>query len=599
MVKPCVNHLVELREICMDFTNPLEIFREAIQNSYDAGATEIWITVCKEEIYGRERVNVIIEDNGEGIPIDKIHCFFDLGESTKSDPKTGRRFSQTVGYKGHGTKIFYNSECVILETWYDGKYIKVKMDEPRANLFRGNIPGYEDPIEVRSDSPNYVEKEHGKCGTKITIQGFQPGVANPCAHLSHVTIKDYILWFTKHGSIEQALLGSVIHKNCVLFLRSFNTDNISSDLKTGEEQYVNGYERIPFGHIFPRECYEDRELTRLQEDIKTNTNKDVNKIDLLCKKIYHSVNETGKNRPDIAFQIIFYIEGDERKRMYNKMLTPKGKRIKYHDDQYPVESRYGLWACKDCIPIVNITNWIETTGIKSRFHAFVNCDKFELTANRSTIDNTPSDIIEAIKERLKDIYKNNIQSSEEYKKIEKLIEEEENQRRLEDEKKEFKKRISRLEKIKKCKYKGVVLFEPQTEAEVYGLVVTLMALEPQLFDFEILDYRTDKGIDFLVKKRGEDTKVADMKYVELKKELGNSFNHAFQFLYKVVCYKIKKGVNRIIASDEGRKLITEKTSSGTKYYLVPDEPDPLKNKIEVIELETFLKEKLNLTFTSD
>lgn len=101
MAQPKVNTLVELREICMDFTNPLEIFREAIQNSYDADANEIWNTVYDDETHGKRKVNIIIEDNGKGIQKENISCFFDLGESTKSDPKTGKKILKTVGYKGH------------------------------------------------------------------------------------------------------------------------------------------------------------------------------------------------------------------------------------------------------------------------------------------------------------------------------------------------------------------------------------------------------------------------------------------------------------------------------------------------------------------
>lgn len=597
MALPKVNTLVELREICMDFTNPLEVFREAIQNSYDAKANEIWITVYEEETGGKRKVNITIEDDGEGIPANKIHCFFDLGESTKSDLKSGKKLSNTVGYKGHGTKIFYNSEGLILETWHEGKYIKSQMDNPRAKLFDGNIPEYTEPVEITEAQKEYIFKPHGENhGTKITILGYQPNVTNPTAHLSHLTIKDYIVWFTKHGSIEPVFYDGEKYKNKVVFLKSFDTERIKPELKVGNEQYIDGYERISFGHIFPEECYETNDLTRLQLDMKTQ-GKEVKKADLLCRKVYASTTETGKKRPDVPFQIVFYIEGDETKRLYNKLLTPKGRAPRLHDDQYTVESRYGLWACRDFIPIVNITNWIETRGIKSRFHAFINCDKFELTANRSTIDNTSSDIMDSIKERMKEIYKEVIQNSNEYKETEKLIQEEEKQRKLEEDEKEFRKRVRKLDKVKKCIYKNITLFEPKTEAEVYGLLIALMTLEPNLFDFEILDYRTDKGIDFLVRKKSDPPEIASLKYVELKNILTGSFNHAFKYLYKVICYKIERGVCRVVGIDGIRNLSLNRYEGVTRYYLIPESPSPSQDNIEVIVLETFLKEKLRLEFT--
>ncbi|NPV14038.1 hypothetical protein HPY86_03795 [candidate division WOR-3 bacterium] len=421
-------------------------------------------------------------------------------------------------------------------------------------------------------------------------------VTNPTAHLSHLTIKDYILWFTKHGSIESEFYGRENYSNKIVYLKSFDTERIKPELKIGNEVYTNDYyEKIPFGHVFPPECYKQHDLTGKQADLQ-DQGKDVDKIDLICKRVYLS-NETGKQKPDVPFQIVFYIEGDEAKRSYNKMLIPKGRVAKLHYDQYTVESRYGLWACKDFIPVVNITSWIETRGIKSRFHAFINCDKFELTANRSTIDNTPSDIISSVKERTKEIYREIIQKSDEYKEIERLIEEEEKQRQLEEDKKEFAKRIKNLSKLKKCVYKNITLFEPKTEAEVYGLIMRLMAVNPDLFDFEILDYRTDKGIDFLVRKKSDPPELPSYKYVELKHILRGSFNHCFMYLHKVICFKIEDGLNRVKGID-GIRIITSSTDRGeTKFYLTPESPSPDQDNIEIIVLETFLREKLKLEFT--
>ena len=44
-IEPKVNTIWEIKEIADDFMNPLEIFREAISNAYDAGAKEIDIQV--------------------------------------------------------------------------------------------------------------------------------------------------------------------------------------------------------------------------------------------------------------------------------------------------------------------------------------------------------------------------------------------------------------------------------------------------------------------------------------------------------------------------------------------------------------------------
>lgn len=100
----------------------------------------------------------------------------------------------------------------------------------------------------------------------------------------------------------------------------------------------------------------------------------------------------------------------------------------------------------------------------------------------------------------------------------------------------------------------------------------------------------------MVKRKDESIQVADFKYVELKNNLSNSFNHSFKYLHKVICYKIERGVSRITGNDDVRVLNMEKIGQETKYYLMPEERSPSQNRIEVIVLETFLKEKLKLEF---
>ena len=94
---PKVNEVNEFLEIASDFEDPLEVIRESLSNSYDAGATEVEITI-RDRPMGSE---IIIEDNGEGMDYEDLESFFDLGNSTKRGRGDG-----SIGYKGHGTKIF-------------------------------------------------------------------------------------------------------------------------------------------------------------------------------------------------------------------------------------------------------------------------------------------------------------------------------------------------------------------------------------------------------------------------------------------------------------------------------------------------------------
>ena len=67
ILTPKVDETQEFIEIANDFSNPLELVREAISNAYDAKATKIKIkfevgTGCGESI-----LEIVIEDNGTGM----------------------------------------------------------------------------------------------------------------------------------------------------------------------------------------------------------------------------------------------------------------------------------------------------------------------------------------------------------------------------------------------------------------------------------------------------------------------------------------------------------------------------------------------------
>ena len=109
-------HIPEVRqahaflEISRDFTTPAEIFREAIANALDAYARTIWLRVAVQRQRGKEVVVIDMADDGVGMSSETIRAFLNLSDSRKPnhapDGMGERRMS---GYKGHGTKIFFNA----------------------------------------------------------------------------------------------------------------------------------------------------------------------------------------------------------------------------------------------------------------------------------------------------------------------------------------------------------------------------------------------------------------------------------------------------------------------------------------------------------
>ena len=105
-----------------DFSNPLDLVREAISNAYDAGSSEIKISFEVVKQYGESILKIILKDNGSGMTSNQLQNFFDLGNSTR------REDVDTIGEKGHGTKTFYNSREIEIYTKHKESGVKFYTD---------------------------------------------------------------------------------------------------------------------------------------------------------------------------------------------------------------------------------------------------------------------------------------------------------------------------------------------------------------------------------------------------------------------------------------------------------------------------------------
>ena len=189
ILTPNVDQTREFIEIANDFANPLDIVREAISNAYDAKAKDIGIRFDVIQRYGEDVLRIILEDDGEGMNRSGLQAFFDLGNSTRRSKRS--QDSTLIGEKGHGTKIFFNSDQVDVVTTDGTSIFHATMEKPFRNLHEGKMP------EVRVQSrPN----GEGFKGTRIEILGYNH---NHTEKFSHAQLKDHIQWFTKHGSIER------------------------------------------------------------------------------------------------------------------------------------------------------------------------------------------------------------------------------------------------------------------------------------------------------------------------------------------------------------------------------------------------------------
>lgn len=550
---PKVDETQEFIEIANDFSNPLDLIREAISNAFDAKATEIKIGFDVVKDYGEKVLRINIIDNGMGMDQDGLQSFFDLGNSMSRDK------TENIGEKGHGTKVYFNSSKIEVKTKKENcpSYHAV-MNEPIKKLYNRQIP----KVEGRE-----VEGVN-KIGTEITIYGYNN---NRRDKFTHSLLKDYILWFTKFGSFE-LLLEHLEHKNCKLYLKGLGNRE--------------KYEEISFGHVFPKESPSVQKLFDIHLVAAPN---------FYCKRIIRKGHL--KNFPEIPYQAIFSIEGNKVKQGSNPMLRRPGKGRVAGD--YTVQERYGVWLSKDFIPIQRKNEWITYKGSEYiKFHAFFNCQDLRLTANRGSIDNTPSEILNDIRTEVKAIYDEIIESND-WTEMEWLESEVDAYKTAEKERKEFEWRKRKILKANICEYKGLVLIEPERESGVFALVVQLSVLEPELLQFQMLDYDTHSGLDVIAKgDRTTPITSAALYYVEFKYYLTPNFNHSFQNLYSIICWDTGIKHDEIIRDfngEERRMQIIQPNNENdhTKYYL--DNPRKI-HKIEVVVLKYYLKEKLGLEF---
>jgi hypothetical protein len=558
-VTPKVNLEAEFWETANDFGDPLELLREAISNSVDAGASWIRIGFFVEEIDGANSLVIELEDDGHGMTREVLaQDFWGLGFSPS------RQDRDKIGEKGHGTKIYLRSERVIVRTQTGTDATESICDRPMRALAtrKSHTP------RIRS-----IEKYQDHSGTFIRIEDYNKSERSTFVQ---DRVKDYLIWFTKVGSVER-MFGVEKLAQFKVFLKCLDVDD---------------FVEIPFGHYFPEQ---NHDIQKLFDALNTEAG------DWFCKQ--YRWEKRLEQLPDVTYEAVISVEGDRVKRAYNPMIR---ERARSDSGKYKVADRYGIWLCKDFIPIQQVNEWISGFGTGSNsfvlLHGFINCQTLKLTANRGSIANTDPKIMMELQKTVSnlvaeidiDLNKNGLYT---------LLQWQSESRTLDQEKAEFDRRTKAVEKRKCGRFDGRLFLEPQNESELFGLFVAIYAIRPDIFEFEPLDYNTTRGIDVIARNKTNDS-VADSTfwYVELKYYLKGSFNHAFKNLRWIVCWDFEKNIRadsefKSIEETDVRRLQIHRDSNGkTSYFL---ENPGRANRIQVIRLAQFLKENLGMEFRDE
>ena len=550
-IEPKVNTIWEIKEIADDFMNPLEIFREAISNAYDAGAKEIDIQVYINKNNEYDNLTIKISDDGKGMTEEQLRNFWDLGYSEKRNEE-----GELIGSKGHGTTIYLKSKYIQVKTTSENDAFESICINPSQSL-RNN--------QNYSPKTKRIEK-YEKTGTEITLKGYVQDESD-YKYFQQNVIKDYIMWFTKHGSFEKEI-GKNNYADNIIKLKAFDESE----------------EIIQFGHVFPAE---NTDIEKLKEKYYSCAS------DYYVKRFVKS--GCISNYPNYKYDMVIYVEGTGAKKEYNKMISDNKKNQVV--GAYKIADRYGLYLCKDYFPIQKINEWISSFGTGSNsyglLHGFINCQQFDLTANRGSISVKNREVMEALKEEVqevlqeiqKDIYKSE-------KGLDILNSYKDEIRTKEVEENEFEKRKKRINQKDIYKHKNVLLYEPKNESELYYVYSILNTLYPEEFEFESLDYNSSNGIDMIVQPKKQSVRDPEYKYVELKYMLSkNEFNHSFKNISYILCWDIDKNIEdgaTFSSKVDGDEWIYR--PGNNKIFLDSGESNV---KIEIIKLKDIFDKHIN------
>jgi hypothetical protein len=334
---PQVNEVNEFIEIASDFEDPLEVIREALSNSYDADATQVDIKIEQDD---EGRNTLVIKDDGHGMDEDDLSSFFDLGNSNKDD---------AIGYKGHGTKIYYKSDKIRVETVKDGTRIESVMDQPWAKLNNRELPTYSvDTTDVEEPSR-----------TRIEVHGFRAGQGFDPQQLTYNKIEHYIKWKTIGGSTAW-YFNDDFHEMDITVELSPSIDDTRDPIKTDNRLKFPAENLDPDGEFVAEEMckhYPPRELTVTLDDG--------------C---------------ELTIEVVGMVGGKEAR---NKLPT-YGKH----------SAQFGIWLAKDHIKVERYNDAIGADNEFFHFFFIANCQDLELSANREKIRNKSGDVYQAITDEL-------------------------------------------------------------------------------------------------------------------------------------------------------------------------------------------------------
>lgn len=488
-----------LLEIVENFEDPFELVRELLSNSRDSDATNVTIEF-KRLPSPDSRVIFIYEDNGEGLKKytdkngnkhDRLEYFFKLGKSDK------RGSPNKIGNKGFGSKICLLSDAVKVSSRYiadDGTVIDkiALLEDPHKKLNNREV------VEtiVHNNKGCDVTPAY-KTGTRIEITSFHATKEDQFTNTN--LLKEYIQWFTTGGTILPLIRKPA--STMKITIKDYNGDELSF---TGEHNPPIDTDPT----ILPVTAF-------LMNDKKSICGSEVilRSNQFAKRVVFPTPNMTimydGKA---VVIEVAAWILGSSKKNEFAK------------DGYIPDRDRFGVWLAQNGILVQRHYSWITSSPLDCNFHIVVNCDQFELNADRTRIKGKNNKLYVRVKDEFDRHFKQTILKT--HKEFRDLKDKEEKEIKKLETQQTNGNRVNEISD--RTAWTSPILIglenEPETELEVCGALCVLLANNPSELSFKLLDL-SPVGTDAVVSVIDDTTGISQNTMYEVEMKLSNFLKH--------------------------------------------------------------------------
>jgi hypothetical protein len=405
------------RELASNKIDALELLREALANAKDHGANRVWVKTTRGS-GGSIAPDILLMNDGDGMGVEELSAFWGVSASVKP--------GLSIGYKGHGTKLYFASRRLQVATRRAG--------DPAWQWSALENPAQSDDDHIALDSlpPDHrIAKELAAAGldsghgVAILVEGCTFSDAS-ARFLSRRTVESYCDWFTVVGDVRSGLFKSRKEFHEVLSLQAGRYEALRVNevaLRPIEVSLaINGETSFrPIGLATAKASQEF--LSAWSDDRKAHESKpgllacghrfaDQHESQSGAKRVRDDLTSLCLTPPesfgdDAEYAIVLRVEGHRRQRETYLEASWQG-----HPGEYNFDDRFGLWLCKDFVPVVQknelLREAIDRAGQKKHrlnryeiktlrnWQAFVNFQGLTLTANRNDVSNNLRDIGERV-----------------------------------------------------------------------------------------------------------------------------------------------------------------------------------------------------------